>query len=77
MKSTEINCEFLSLRSWVRFDSRCGLATLMSYVKESVNTKVVGFLRVFWFPPQGMLTGWVGVSPLTDPSTVAMPRDQT
>ena len=49
----------------------------MSYVKESVNTKVVGFLRVFWFPPQGMLTGWVGVSPLTDPSTVAVLRDQT
>jgi hypothetical protein len=29
------------------------------------------------FFPQGMLTGWVGISPLTDPSTVAVLRDQT
>jgi hypothetical protein len=27
--------------------------------------------------PQGMLTGCVGISPLTDPSTVAVLRDQT
>jgi hypothetical protein len=36
--------------------------------KESVNAlpKVVSFLRVLRFLPQGMLTGWVGISPLTD-----------
>jgi hypothetical protein len=49
--------------------------------KVSVNAlpKVMGFLRVLWFPPvQRMLTGWVGISPtLTDPSTVAVLSDQT
>jgi hypothetical protein len=29
------------------------------------------------FLPQGMLTGWVGISPLTDPSPVAVLSDQT
>jgi hypothetical protein len=29
------------------------------------------------FLPQGMLTGWVGISPLTDPSTVVVFRDLT
>jgi hypothetical protein len=49
LRSTEL------LGSWVgRFDFRCGL--------ESVNAlpKVVGFLRVFWFPPTGNVdrVGW-------------------
>jgi hypothetical protein len=32
--------------------------------EESVNAlpKVVGFLRVLWFPPTGKLTGWVRIN---------------
>jgi hypothetical protein len=41
------------------------------YRKSWVFSGYSGFL------PQGMLTGWVGIIPLTDPSTVAVLRDQT
>ena len=52
---------------------------LSIYLKESVNAppKVVGFLQVLPFPSTGNddKGGWD--QPLTDPSTEAVPRDQT
>ena len=43
------------------------------------NAKVVGysldFLRVSGFPPQRMLTGWVGISPMLTFFTVAVLLD--
>jgi hypothetical protein len=67
-----------SFHLWDRgFDSRYGRMTLLW--KESFNAlpKVVRFLRVLRFSPTGNVdrVGWD--EPHTDPSTVAVLRDQT
>jgi hypothetical protein len=62
------------------FDSRYGLMTLMW--KESTLYRKSWFFSGYsgFLPHAGtelMLKGWVGIIPLTDPSTVAVVRDQT
>ena len=62
------------LRSWVRFSLRTHDTSVKRVIQRSA---VVGFLRVLRFSPTGNVdrVGWD--EPHTDPSTVAVLRDQT
>jgi hypothetical protein len=71
-----IRASVFHLRLWVRSSHRTN-DTYVKRVSQRSHPKSCVFSGYSSFFPQRMLTGWVGISPLTDPSTVAVLRDQT
>jgi hypothetical protein len=61
---------------WVRFSMRTPV-NLCEKSQSTLHQKSWVFSEYSGFLPQGMLTGWVGIIPQIDPSTVAVLRDQT